>query len=205
MNCTRNIKESFNKEHINTLPQEVFSGKIVVIQSKDEADKAVDFLLRQSVLGIDTETRPSFKKGVSHKVALLQISTEDICFLFRINYTGITESIKTLLESEKVMKVGLSLKDDIRQLTMKRNFTPGSFLDLQHVVKEMGIKDMSLQKIYANLFGKRISKGQQLSNWEIDVLTDAQKKYASTDAWACLKIYNELEWLKANNNYILIS
>lgn len=194
----RIIKEAFDKKEICALPVASFEGRIIVVQSETESDKAVSYLLSQQILGIDTETRPSFRKGQTHQVALLQVSTVDTCFLFRLNMIGITESIKRLLEDISVIKVGLSLKDDMHQLSKRADFTPGMFIELQNEVKKMGIKDMSLQKIYANLFSKRISKGQQLSNWEADTLTPQQKAYAATDAWACIMIYNELKELKRN-------
>ena len=194
----RIIKEAFDKKEIGALPVASFEGRIIVVQSETESDKAVRYLLSQQILGIDTETRPSFRKGQTHQVALLQVSTVDTCFLFRLNMIGITESIKRLLEDCSVIKVGLSLKDDMHQLSKRADFTPGMFIELQNEVKKMGIKDMSLQKIYANLFSKRISKGQQLSNWEADTLTPQQKAYAATDAWACIMIYNELNELKRN-------
>ena len=194
----RIIKEAFDKKEIGALPVASFEGRIIVVQSETESDKAVSYLLSQQILGIDTETRPSFRKGQTHQVALLQVSTVDTCFLFRLNMIGITESIKRLLEDCSVIKVGLSLKDDMHQLSKRADFTPGMFIELQNEVKKMGIKDMSLQKIYANLFSKRISKGQQLSNWEADTLTPQQKAYAATDAWACIMIYNELNELKRN-------
>lgn len=194
----RIIKEAFDKKGICALPVASFEGRIIVVQSETESDKAVRYLLSQQILGIDTETRPSFRKGQTHQVALLQVSTVDTCFLFRLNMIGITESIKRLLEDCSVTKVGLSLKDDMHQLSKRADFTPGMFIELQNEVKKMGIKDMSLQKIYANLFSKRISKGQQLSNWEADTLTPQQKAYAATDAWACIMIYNELNELKRN-------
>ena len=194
----RIIKEAFDKKEICALPVASFEGRIIVVQSETESDKAVSYLLSQQILGIDTETRPSFRKGQTHQVALLQVSTVDTCFLFRLNMIGITESIKRLLEDCSVIKVGLSLKDDMHQLSKRADFTPGMFIELQNEVKKMGIKDMSLQKIYANLFSKRISKGQQLSNWEADTLTPQQKAYAATDAWACIMIYNELNELKRN-------
>lgn len=194
----RIIKEAFDKKEIGALPLASFEGRIIIVQSETESDKAVRYLLSQQILGIDTETRPSFRKGQTHQVALLQVSTVDTCFLFRLNMIGITESIKRLLEDCSVIKVGLSLKDDMHQLSKRADFTPGMFIELQHEVKKIGIKDMSLQKIYANLFSKRISKGQQLSNWEADTLTPQQKAYAATDAWACIMIYNELNELKRN-------
>lgn len=194
----RIIKDTFDKKEIGALPVASFEGRIIIVQSETESDKAVRYLLSQQILGIDTETRPSFRKGQTHQVALLQVSTVDTCFLFRLNMIGITESIKRLLEDCSVIKVGLSLKDDMHQLSKRADFTPGMFIELQHEVKKIGIKDMSLQKIYANLFSKRISKGQQLSNWEADTLTPQQKAYAATDAWACIMIYNELNELKRN-------
>ena len=194
----RIIKEAFDKKEIGALPVASFEGRIIIVQTETESDKAVRYLLSQQILGIDTETRPSFRKGQTHQVALLQVSTVDTCFLFRLNMIGITESIKRLLEDCSVIKVGLSLKDDMHQLSKRADFTPGMFIELQNEVKKMGIKDMSLQKIYANLFSKRISKGQQLSNWEADTLTPQQKAYAATDAWACIMIYNELNELKRN-------
>ena len=199
----RIIKEAFDKKEIGALPVASFEGRIIIVQSETESDKAVRYLLSQQILGIDTETRPSFRKGQTHQVALLQVSTVDTCFLFRLNMIGITESIKRLLEDCSVIKVGLSLKDDMHQLSKRADFTPGMFIELQHEVKKIGIKDMSLQKIYANLFSKSISKGQQLSNWEADTLTPQQKAYAATDAWACIMIYNELEELKRNGYSIV--
>lgn len=172
--------------------------------SESEAQKAVDFLLSQPILGIDTETRPSFKKGVVHNVALLQVSAKDICFLFRLNVMGMSRDIIRLLEDKEVLKVGLSLHDDILMLHKLADFKPGKFIDLQEHVGEIGIEDRSLQKLYANIFGQKISKGQRLTNWEADVLNDSQKLYAATDAWACIMLYEELLQLKHNSDYKLI-
>ncbi len=169
-----------------------------------EADKAVDFLLSHDILGVDTETRPSFKKGKQYKVALLQVSTHDVCILFRLNYTGITPSIIRLLEDTKVPKIGLSLHDDIMSIHRRAEFVPGNFIDLQQHVGEIGIEDLSLQKLYANLFGQKISKAQRLTNWEADILTEKQKTYAATDAWACIMLYEELMNLERSGNYELV-
>ena len=201
----RTIYNKFDKARINGLPRALFQGRIVVVLSESEAQKAVDFLLSQPILGIDTETRPSFKKGVVHKVALLQIATSQICFLFRLNYIGLIEPIIKFLGNSNILKVGLSLHNDIVALHRREDFKSDSFLDLQDYVKQFGIEDRSLQKIYANVFGKRISKAQRLSDWEADVLNDKQKKYAATDAWACLMIYNELKSLNENHDYNLIN
>lgn len=189
---------------ISSLPVAQFQGKIIVILTPGETEKAVRFLLSQPILGLDTETRPSFKKGHQHKVSLLQVSTTDTCFLFRLNYTGLTDSLVKLLEDETVLKIGLSWHDDINSLHKLKDFKTGKFVDIQHHASELGIEDLSLQKIYANLFSQKISKRQQLSNWEADVLTDKQKLYAATDAWACIQIYNEIIRLKDTKDYKLI-
>ena len=139
-----------------------------------------------------------------HRVALLQVSASDICFLFRLNHTGLTPAIVRLLEDTTVPKVGLSWHDDLHQLHRIGTFTDGFFIDIQQHAKELGIEDLSLQKLYANLFGQKISKRQQLTNWEADILTDKQKQYAATDAWACINIYNEIVSLRDNGNYTLI-
>ena len=198
------LYKKYDKKKIAALPRVNFEGRIVVILTEGETRKAVDYLLTQPILGIDTETRPSFKKGHQNRVALLQVSTPDICFLFRLNYTNISPAIVYLLEDTSVLKVGLSLHDDIISLKRRKLFRPGYFFDLQEHVSEIGIEDRSLQKLYANLFGLKISKSQQLSNWEADVLTQKQKLYAATDAWACIQLYNELLRLKHTGDYLLV-
>ncbi len=201
---SKQIYNTFDKSLIAQLPQVVFKGRIIVILSPGETEKAVDYLLRQPILGIDTETRPSFRKGNRYKVSLLQVSTRDTCFLFRLNHTGLTPALVRFLEDKTVLKVGLSLHDDIHALHQRGDFEAGLFVDLQDHVKEIGVEDLSLQKLYANFFRQKISKGQQLTNWEADVLTDRQKLYASTDAWACIMLYEELQRLKATKDYELI-
>ena len=198
------IYNHINKNWISKYPIVKFSGRIVVVLNAQEADKVVSFLLSQPLLGIDTETRPSFKKGKQNNVALLQVSTPEVCFLFRLNIIGMTDSIIRLLENKDVVKVGVSLNDDLRLLHKNGEFEPGSFIDLQNCINNIGIEDKSLQKLYANLFHKRITKGQQLSNWEADILTESQKLYAATDAWACINIYKEFKRLSETGDYQLI-
>lgn len=183
------------------MPKEGFPGKIVVIQTEAEAEEAMNYINSQPVVGVDTETRPSFIKGQSHKVALLQISTRDICFLFRLNMVGMPEPIINFFENPDIIKIGLSLKDDFASLRKRVPFNQQGWVELQDFVKPFGIQDNSLQKIYAILYARKISKSQRLSNWEADVLSDAQKKYAATDAWACYKIYNFLQELHQTGNY----
>ena len=198
------LYDKYEKAKIASLPCVLFDGRIVVVVSESEAAKAVDYLLSQDVLGIDTETRPSFRRGTNYKVSLLQVSSREVCFLFRLNHIKMCEPVKRLLEDEGVLKVGLSLHDDIAALKKLREFKPGNFFDLQKHVNEIGIEDLSLQKIYANLFGQKISKAQRLTNWEADILSDKQKGYAATDAWSCIKIYEELKRLEATGEYKLI-
>ena len=168
----KTIYNKFDKRAITALPVLKFPGRIIVIMSEGETEKAVDYLLSSDILGVDTETRPSFHRGEMHKVALLQVSTRDTCFLFRLNHTGITPAIKRLLEDTTVKKIGLSWHDDLLMLRKREEFTPGLFIDLQDIVGSIGIEDRSLQKLYANVFGQKISKRQRLTNWEIDVLND---------------------------------
>lgn len=198
------IWNKIDKKQISKLPRAVFEGKIVVVASPWETKRAVDALLTEPILGIDTETRPSFKKGRQYLVSLLQVSTREVCFLFRLNFLGLNYDIVRLLEDITVPKVGLSLHDDILSLHKRGKFTPGNFIDLQDHMKELGIKDLSLQKLYANIFGLKISKTQQLSNWEADILSDKQKLYAATDAWACIQLYNEYQRLIDTGDYELM-
>ena len=200
---TKILYNKFDKKQISQLPKVEFDGKIVVITSPKETKRAVDILLDLPLLGVDTETRPSFKRGHQNIVSLLQVSSLDLCFLFRLNLTGMTPDIIRLLEDTTVSKVGLSLHDDILSLHRRAQFTPGKFIDLQHHMRELGIEDMSLQKLYANVFQQKINKSQQLSNWDADVLTDRQKIYAATDAWACIRLYNEYCRLLETGDYEL--
>ena len=198
------IYNKFDKARIQQLPRALFEGRIEVVLSESEAAKAVDYLLKQPIIGIDTETRPSFRKGVKHYVSLLQVSSRDICFLFFFNHTGMCESIIRLLEDTTIPQIGLSLHDDIRQLHEVAKFQPGYFIELQDKVKDFGVEDLSLQKLFANFFGERISKGQRLTNWEADILSESQKRYAATDAWACILLYEEMERLLQTGDFEVI-
>jgi ribonuclease D len=186
-------QSSISKESIASLPTVAFDGKITVVQSVVELESAVDFLSRHELIGFDTETKPAFTRGQIHKVALLQLSTDEICFLIRLNELGLPQILVDLLNNTHIKKIGLSLRDDFKALRKRAPILADSFIDLQDVVLDYGIKDQSLQKIYAILFGKRISKSQRLSNWEATELTPAQQLYAATDAWACHQIYQKLK------------
>ncbi|GEM_PF-67227 len=194
-----------DKNIIPDLPRYTFEGRIVVVQSEGEAERAVKYLRQSKILGIDTETRPSFKRGIQYQVALLQIANDEICFLFRLNYMGFPQCLVDLLEDPTILKIGLSLHDDFRMLGHRHeDFHPKGFVDLQHLAAGMGILDMSLQKLFANVFHQRISKNAQLSNWEADHLDEKQRVYAATDADACIQLYRVMSDLHATGDYELI-
>ena len=180
---------AIDKRLITDMPIVTFDGGITVIESAEDAIDALAFLRTQSLVGFDTETKPNFRKGVTNRVSLIQVSTDNHSFLFRINKCGFTPELREFMECDDVVKVGLSLKDDFHMLHRIGEFEPCNFIDLQDIVKNFHITDLSLQKIYAILFQERISKGQRLTNWEAPRLSGAQMVYASIDAWACRRIY----------------
>ena len=184
---------SIDKETINTMPRVTFPGRIHVINAISQVKSAVTALRTAGVVGFDTETRPCFKRGERHNAALIQLSTDTDAFLFRVNMTGIPDYLKDFLEDPNCIKVGLSTGDDFHQLSRLTDIHPDGFIELQQLVQEFEITDMSLQKIYAILFQQKISKSQQLTNWEAAELTEAQQSYAAIDAWACLRIYDYLK------------
>ena len=198
------IQNKVDKKTIADFPRVIFPGKIVVVLSEVEAERAVDYLLAQPVLGFDTETRPSFKKGVHHKCSLLQVSTADCCFLFRLNYIGLCPAVKRLLEDTTVTKVGLAWSNDAHGLRELGEFEMGTFVDIQDMARQIGIEDQSLMKLYANVFGERISKREQLTNWERDVLEESQKRYAAIDAWACVRLYKDFKRILEHDDYELV-
>ena len=183
---------NITKEEISNLPLLSFEGDIKIIESEKELKKALVSLRQNKILGFDTETRPSFKKGFKNKVALLQLSTNKNAFLFRLNRTGLPEELIEILSDESIIKIGTALKDDISSLQKYHSFEPKGFIDLQNFVKNFEIESKGLKKLAAIVLGNRISKSQQTSNWENEILTDSQKVYAATDAWVCLEIYNKL-------------
>ena len=188
---------------ISQLKRVEFYGKIYVVTSPVEAEHVVDYLLSQPILGFDTETRPAFEKGKRYYCSLLQVSTPTDCFLFRLNKIGLCPAVVRLLGDKVVTKVGLAWNNDMLSLRQLGNFESGRFIDLQDMVRQLGIEDQSLVKIYANLFGERISKSERLSNWERNELTEKQMEYAAIDAWACVRIYNEVNRLLATRDYEL--
>lgn len=181
-----------SKEQVNLLPVVQFNGDVRVIDRPEQVADAVAYLRTQSVLGVDTESRPSFTRGVHYPTALVQISSTERCYLFRLTHVGMPEELAGIFANPNICKVGLAFKDDLNGLRRRRQFVPRGCVDLQSIVGQYGILDLGLQKIFAICFGQKISKAQQLTNWENSYLTPEQARYASTDAWATLLIYLDL-------------
>ena len=181
---------------IPTLPVAFFEGEVIVVDRPEMVAEAAAYLRQHNVLGVDTEARPSFKRGVHYPTALVQISTLQRCYLFRLTHVGMPVEIAQIFADPNICKVGLAFKDDINGLRRRRDFKPANCIDLQAIVCKYGIMDLGLQKIFAIIFGKKISKAQQLTNWENSHLTPEQARYASTDAWATLSIYLALQQVK---------
>ncbi len=186
------FQESISKEELDDLPLKAFDGEIVVIDTMTAVFSAVKYLSEVRILGFDTETKPSFKRGQVNPVALLQLSTEDKAFLFRINRIGLPAPLKSLLADSEILKVGVAIRDDIKGLQKISPFRAEGFIELQEEVKGFGISDFSLKKLAGIVLGVRISKSQRLSNWEADELTEAQQSYAATDAWVSYEILYSL-------------
>ncbi|MDR1676449.1 MAG: 3'-5' exonuclease domain-containing protein 2 [Tannerella sp.] len=188
-----NYALTITREQMADMSAEVFPGQIVVVDRPTDVKKALACLEAAGLVGFDTETRPNFSKKDHHRVCLIQLSTDRICYLFRLNRLGgVPALLKDFLENGQVTKVGLSLLDDFHALRKLAPLEPDGFIDLQKFVTQFGIQEASLRKIYAILFGSKISKRAQLSNWEADTLTAPMQQYAALDAWACLRIYQHL-------------
>ncbi len=189
-----NFKESISAEDLEKLELASFPGKIFVIDAVGaEFNRAVNYLRSQKIIGFDTETRPCFSPDQPrYGVALLQLSGPGRAYLFRIKGTGMHRRLCNLLSNDRIIKVGAAVNDDIRGLQRYRDFEPRAFVDLQKIVPEFGIKDKSVKKMTAIILGFKISKSQQLSNWEAETLSEAQAKYAATDAWVCREMYLRL-------------
>lgn len=189
-------KESITNEELNQLPLGMFDGNIVIVDTPEGMERACEHLAGCGILGFDTETRPSFKKGRLNSMSLVQLSCKDTAFLLRINKTPLTGGMLSILSDEKVIKVGASIRDDIKGIRKLFPFEPGGFADIQSMVHGYGINDLSVRKVSGIVLGIRISKAQRLSNWEAQRLTPAQQLYAATDAWACREVYMRLKNIK---------
>ncbi|UCG26726.1 MAG: 3'-5' exonuclease domain-containing protein 2 [Bacteroidales bacterium] len=186
------FRSSITREEVRRLPQGRFEGEVVVIDRDCLDPGLIRELTNYRILGFDTETRPSFKKGRKNKVALLQLATARKTFLIRCNQVGLPEPLAKILESPDIVKVGVAIRDDIKGLQQYADFKPAGFIDLQKYVNRFGIESNGLRNIAAIVLNIKVSKSQQLSNWENEYLSDAQILYAATDAWVCHQIYTTL-------------
>lgn len=185
-------KENITAEELAEHELSWFKGEIVLVDNLKTFYKVFPRLLKSDLLGFDTETRPTFKKGKKNSVSLIQLSTEDLACLFRINKIGIPNELVDLLSDHAIIKAGVAVHDDVRFLKVVRKFAPEGFVDLQTLVKDFGIQSSGLKKLAAIVLGFRISKRQQVTDWEAEQLSEAQQIYAATDAWVCHQIYKKL-------------
>ena len=186
---------TISKEEILEKPLIHFRGNIHIVDNPEMAQIAIDDLTKQQFIGFDTETKPSFKKGRKNKIALLQLSTHENAYLFRL-FKYVPVKLTSILESANIIKIGAAIRDDLSGLKHYLRFTPENFIDLQDFVKQYNIENNGLKKLAAIVLNSRISKSQQTSNWENEILTEPQQIYASTDAWICLEIYHKLNSIK---------
>ena len=192
MTTVNNFIDKISNEQTALLPAVEFRGEIRIVEHERDIAAACKTLAEQPVIGFDTETRPSFRPGVTFRVSLLQLSTPTVCYLFRLNKIPLAKPILQLLEDRRILKIGADVAGDLRSLRQIRHFRDGGFVDLQGIAPEWGSGEKSLRKLSAIVLGRRVSKAQRLSNWEAATLTDKQQLYAATDAWVCTRIYEQL-------------
>ena len=192
MTTVNNFIDKISNEQTALLPAVEFRGEIRIVEHERDIAAACKTLAEQPVIGFDTETRPSFRPGVTFRVSLLQLSTPTVCYLFRLNKIPLAKPILQLLEDRRILKIGADVAGDLRSLRQIRHFRDGGFIDLQTIAPQWGIEEKSLRKLSAIVLGRRVSKAQRLSNWEAATLTDKQQLYAATDAWVCTRIYEQL-------------
>jgi ribonuclease D len=183
---------SISNDDVAALEAIHFDGKIEIVESIEQLKEACEVLSATSIIGFDTETRPSFRAGVSYKVSLLQLSTPEVCYLFRLCSIRLSNALLKILGSRQILKVGVDVGGDIRALQALRHFKADGFVDLQVEAPRWGIEEKSLRKLSAIVLGMRISKAQRLSNWEAGILTEQQQEYAATDAWVSMHILERM-------------
>lgn len=184
---------TISNEAVASLEPARFDGKIVVVDTAEALASACADIATHTEVGFDTETRPSFTAGITNKVALMQLSVGDVCYLIRLNRLPLDKALLAILQNPAIKKVGAAVQNDIQRLGELRHFKAAGFVDLQNEVGQFGIEDRSLRKLSGIILGKKVSKAQRLSNWEAHTLTPQQQVYAATDAWVCVEILHALE------------
>ncbi len=186
------FRSTISNEEAAQLPAAHFDGEIVIVDSDEQIENVCKDLSAQRVIGFDTETRPSFKAGQMNKVALLQLSTHERCYLIRLCRVKLHNGLLSILSNPDIIKIGADVEGDIRALHVLCHFRERGFTDLQRIIADWGVEEKSLRKMAAIVLGQRVSKAQRLSNWEAAALTPQQQMYAATDAWVCIAIYEKL-------------
>lgn len=186
------VKE-ISKEQLNELPLIKYEGKVEVVDSPSRLNKALEEIRAFDAVGFDTESKPTFRKGEYNHVSLIQFAVPEKVYLVRINKTGFTTQLQSFFSEKHPLKVGISIRDDIKDLQKLAYFTPGSVIDLNTVAKTLEVQHAGVRKLTAVFLKGRVSKTQQTTNWERDQLTSRQIRYAATDAWVCLEIYHKLQ------------
>ena len=189
------LKTNISQDELNLLPLKAYSGKVQVVTDPKYFPKIASEIAKHKVVGFDTETRPSFKKGQSYKLALLQIAIPNKVFLIRTHHSGLDEHIVSVFENPEILKAGVAIRDDIKALQTIIKFSPNGFVELASLSREVGLEVESVKKLAGLILGFRISKSAQTSNWEAPTLTEKQIEYAATDAWVCLELYERLKQL----------
>jgi ribonuclease D len=198
------FQSTIDNDTVASLPAARFAGRIVIVDKNEQIEEACNDLKRYDVIGFDTETRPSFRAGVSYKVGLLQLSTPDTCYLFRLSHIRLDNRILKILGSRQILKIGADVTGEIRALHALRNFHADGCVDLQVEASRWGIEEKSLRKLSAIVLNMRVSKAQRLSNWEAEILTQQQQEYAATDAWVCIEIMKELQRVEPKSEKLSI-
>lgn len=185
---------SISKEEVMKRPLGHYEGKVVVVSDSGEIDRCLAEIMHEDVVGFDTEAKPTFKKGQRRRISLIQVASSKAVYLFRIKNSGISDQMKAFFEAPQVKKVGIGLVDDFQLLKEIRNFEPEGFIDLNETFADLGAGSIGARNLSAMVLDIRISKSAQTSNWEAEVLSEKQKKYAATDAWICLEIYRKMDF-----------
>ena len=164
-----------------------------MLSDPESISRAAERLSAAAVVGFDTETRPSFRKGVQYPVSLLQLALPDVVFLLRLQEHGLPEDIAAVLSNAKIKKVGIGTKDDVRQLARDFGCQARGVISMDRIFRQRGYQVSSLRKLVGLVAGWRISKRQQTSNWAAPKLSEAQRRYAAADAWLSLLLWDHLQ------------
>jgi ribonuclease D len=184
-----------NESAPQEMPSGRWEGEVLVVRREEDIEPALARLGGKPVLGFDTETRPSFRRGVAYPPALLQLACADFAVLFQLGRIGLPEGLKALLSDATVVKAGVAVGRDVQDLQAFSFFQPCGFVELGDLAERVGLKARGLRGLAAEVLGLRIAKGQRTSNWARDVLTTSQIAYAATDAWIGFALHEALRRL----------